>query len=412
MYISEFEVRNFMSHNRSQIKLTPITVLVGPNSGGKSAFFDSLLNFSMLSRGSVRQAFGPYPYSYNATLNKSAIAGRSRVGFSVCIANTKDEEPKMKYEIDYAQLTTSDESQPSFQIFNEKLTCLNTNTVLFDRAYPENYSDFSTLAITSDRTLFAAIRLNRNNPEYKEFDPLIEDCVNQIAKFSKFRLDPLVLSHISRMPDMLTDGTEMVAPRIGYHGEDLATSLYYLSENSNEILESIINKVKNVDKSFSGFEFNIMGPDRVAFSLVFSDSRGSIPSVRVSSGLLTFIGLITLLLTPNRPTVLMIEEPENGLTPKALKVFYETLKELAFHENSTEASQIIISSHSPFVICESWNGEDREFIHQVSIENGNSKITPFSAIVEKTGLPLSKKAGKRETLSLKHADQIMSGYFY
>src|SRR5271167_3521953 len=80
MYIHELTVRNYMIHRSSNIKLSPITVLIGPNGGGKSALFDAILNFSMLSRGSIKQAFGGYPYSYSATKCRRA-AGYERIGF-------------------------------------------------------------------------------------------------------------------------------------------------------------------------------------------------------------------------------------------------------------------------------------------------------------------------------------------
>ena len=51
MFIRKFRVRNYMVHQDTSIELQPLTVLVGPNGGGKSALFDAMLNFSMLARG-------------------------------------------------------------------------------------------------------------------------------------------------------------------------------------------------------------------------------------------------------------------------------------------------------------------------------------------------------------------------
>ena len=66
MFIRHFEVKNFMIHRNSKVDLFPITVLVGANNGGgKSAFFDALLNFSMVSRGRLSQAFSPAGSHFN-----------------------------------------------------------------------------------------------------------------------------------------------------------------------------------------------------------------------------------------------------------------------------------------------------------------------------------------------------------
>ena len=127
--------------------------------------------------------------------------------------------------------------------------------------------------------------------------------------------------------------------------------------------------------------------------------------------MLIYIGLIVLVCTPNRSPVLMIEEPENGLTPQAAKAFYQAVRLLAFNDIPEQRSQILISSHSPFVICEAWNGEDRDFIHQAKVVDGRAVIRKFSTVVSEHGIQLSKDAsGQRTILSLKTAEEIMSGY--
>ena len=90
-------------------------------------------------------------------------------------------------------------------------------------------------------------------------------------------------------------------PRIGYHGEDLAATLYHLSETKAPELERVRNRVKEIDPEFRDFEFSTVGTDRIAFAAVYADSRKSVPSVRLSSGMLIYMGLVVLVSTPNRP---------------------------------------------------------------------------------------------------------------
>jgi len=142
-----------------------------------------------------------------------------------------------------------------------------------------------------------------------------------------------------------------------------------MTETEDPALKTIIDEVRHVLPSFEGFEFNFVGAgaDRVAFSMKFTDGRGSINAARMSHGNLIFLGLMVLTYSQNRQPVMLIEEPENGLTPAALKRFYGAVRALAFRDDEALRSQVVISSHSPFVMCEAWNGEDRDFIHQMKV---------------------------------------------
>jgi hypothetical protein len=72
----------------------------------------------------------------------------------------------------------------------------------------------------------------------------------------------------------------------------------------------------------------------------------------------------------------------------------------------------LISSHSPFVMCEAWNGEDRDFIHQLKIEDGRCVVRKLSDAITQHGVLLAKdESGERTVLGLQNAAQLMSGYF-
>lgn len=308
MYIHEFGVRNYAVHKNTAVHLSPITVFVGPNGGGKSAFFDALINFSMVARGNVRQAFGQYPFSFFATRFHPADK-LSRIGFDVLVSNTPS-QAKLRYRIDYAQQGGGDSGNPKFQIFDENLRDASADRVLFNR----NDVDSSPLKaatpfLENDRGIFAAVRsalvAGANFNDY----PQVEECAKQVSRLNKFRLNPFTLASFSRLPDATSNEG---APRIGHEGEDLAASLYFMSETNDPAVEIILEKVKALVPEFERFEFNTIGADRVGFSVVFNDGRGSIPAVKVSHGLLLFLGLMVLTCSPNRPPVMLIEEPENG----------------------------------------------------------------------------------------------------
>lgn len=404
MILRHLRVKNYMIHRDTAIDLQPLTVLVGPNGGGKSALFDALLNFSMVSRGNLRQAFGPYPFSFRSTIYRGA-SKVSKICFGVVMSRSIEDSEALEYEIEYTQTGSADD-EPQFTITSECVTKRPDGKVLFDRRNPDAYAVSRHAELENDRSLFAAIRYAQGSPS-ADVDDLLAYCAEQISRFNRFRLDPGVLAQPSRLPDPSGN----VAPRLGYHGEDLAATLYHLSETRDPALDSIREKVKVIDQQFTDFDFNTVGTGRIAFSAVYGDPRQTVPSVRLSAGTLIFIGLITLVTTSSRPPVLMIEEPENGLTPQAIRAFYDSVRTLALNEDPARRSQVLLSSHSPFVICEAWNGEDRDFIFQVKVEEGRALVRKFGKVVEEQGIHLSKeKSGARTILGLSNAEAIMSGY--
>src|SRR5437773_8440856 len=102
MFLREVKIKNYSIHRVTKITLSPLTVLVGPNGGGKSAVFEALVNFSMISRGNLRQAFNRYPFSFRATLHRGAVAP-GRISFFVEMSEQRDSAETLHYQIEYSQ---------------------------------------------------------------------------------------------------------------------------------------------------------------------------------------------------------------------------------------------------------------------------------------------------------------------
>ncbi len=232
MYIREFTAKNYLVHKSTALKLSPITVFVGPNGSGKSALFDAILNFSMVARGNLKQAFGHFPYSYFATKYHGA-SKQARIGFEVVLSGGPDDKGALKYEIDYAQTGSVEAGTPGFQIFHESLVELPEHKVLFDRKDVDSSPLKKALKfVEDDRGIFAAIRAANLNKELEAKFRSLGETAREISRFNRFRLTPYDLAGTSPLPDLSQEGT---APRLGHTGTDLSACLYYMQEKKTQL---------------------------------------------------------------------------------------------------------------------------------------------------------------------------------
>jgi predicted ATPase len=403
MFIRRFTIKNFKIHKDTSLDLFPITVFVGPNSGGKSAIFDALINFSMVCRGNLAEAFNQYPFSFEA-LRHHGASPAARVKYEAELARTPKNGESLHYLIEFSQNPGTHE-EPSYAIHNEELR-VGTRT-LFSRS--EDVCELTGLSGLQfhGRSIFAAIRRAEWSEDFETRQPLVAHCAKEISRIGRYRLDPSLLARPARVFDVEPGGPEPGAqpPRIAYRGEYLASVLYFLNETQSPVLTRIVERVAEAINGFEGFEFNRVGSDNVGFSARFSDKRGAVVAPNLSDGCLSMIGLVALALTPGRPGVLCIEEPENGLTPRATRVFYRSIRDLASDE--ADSSQVLLSSHSPFVIVDAWNGEERNFVYQCHPSEGIARLTKFSEVLADAG---SLRADG--TLGLALAEQVMDGFRY
>ena len=69
-----------------------------------------------------------------------------------------------------------------------------------------------------------------------------------------------------------------------------------------------------------------------------------IPATRISDGTLRFVAMLAVLLSPEPPPLVCIEEPELGLHPDAVMLMGDVLKE------ASERMQLVVTTHSSALV--------------------------------------------------------------
>lgn len=404
MQINNLRLRNFASHADTRLTgLDAVTVLVGPNGSGKSSLFEAIRTFSRVLTGPVSQAFGPPPYSFDDKVFRGA--GRRSMAFEAEIADPSF-PARVAYSIELGY-TGRESVGASPSILSETVTLDDSR--VFDRA--SKTVEISGLAwsdIPPDASLLAAIRYFPRDKQFRG-PQVLASLARKAGSVVNYRLEPRQLSMPSQEPELDSH------VRMGYEGENLAACLFWLNENQPETLDKIVKDIQRVVPTLRGIAFNTVGVDRVGYSIEYDDARHRVLAPNSSSGTLLMLGLVTLLNWPTRPAIACIEEPETGLTPDAVRLFFQLLSAAASTEDPRNRSQFLFSSHSPFVLVDAWNlmAEDRSFIKRLHVVDGRTHVDDIQSIIERgdSGAVLQKDKTGRAILGLKSAEELMCGRF-
>lgn len=130
-------------------------------------------------------------------------------------------------------------------------------------------------------------------------------------------------------------------------GRNLPAFLYFLSQKEPKAYKRIVSTIKNVAPYIDNFILEPSGFNESEIELRWVDNgdlNSNFSVYQLSDGTLRFIALATLLMQPNPPEVIVIDEPELGLHPYAIGVLAGMI------QSASAKSQIIIGTQSPGLI--------------------------------------------------------------
>lgn len=134
---------------------------------------------------------------------------------------------------------------------------------------------------------------------------------------------------------------------------NLAAFLYLLRETAEPYYRKIVSTIRLVAPFFDDFNLrpDPFNPEKIQLEWREVGSDAYFNANVLSDGTLRFICLATLLLQPNLPSTILIDEPELGLHPYAITVLASLLRSAA-----TE-TQVIVSTQSVPLVNQ-FNPED------------------------------------------------------
>lgn len=132
-----------------------------------------------------------------------------------------------------------------------------------------------------------------------------------------------------------------------YDASNIAPFLFRLRNEGKSCYDEILNACRLVAPFLDDFLLDLqqMGPKtKVSLSWKTRGSDYPMQPYHLSDGSIRFICLATALLQPNPPSTIIIDEPELGLHPEAIRILGELV------EDAAKRTQVVLATQSPLLL--------------------------------------------------------------
>lgn len=326
--INTISIEGWRSIKKVKVTFGNINILLGANGSGKSSFLSAFELLKAIADNNLQDYI-----EKNGGANQNFHYGTKK---------TKEIKIAIKFR------------KKSYQcnIFPDN----NDNVIIRDTAFGINYSEHLGYEV---REKPASEYLN-NPDRFDSLNTLNQEISNTLAPLVVYHFqDTGATSPLKRVSEIFQ--TRYLHP----DGDNLAAILYEIKNTHSKSYENIINAIRFAFPDFKDFIFHKTG-DNVR--LLWNDRYAEhydFPLSALSDGTLRFIALSTLLLQPNPPKFIIIDEPELGLHPEAIEILAELIK------LASANSQLLISTQS-IQLVNSFTPDD---ILIAEKEHGETKIT-------------------------------------
>lgn len=350
VFLQRVVLRNYRSIGQCDVRLGPLTYLVGVNGAGKSNFLDALhlvrdalngsLDNALNERGAlseVRRRSSGHPTNFGIRL-EFRLPGGELGHFAFNVGALKDRG----YEVQTEECAIGGIGKgPFYRVERGELRECS------EPAFPAVMTDRLALVAASGLTVFRPV-----------FDAL--------SAMGFYNLNPKLMRELQKPQE-----GRLLKPA----GENIASVIGHLERVGDDQMHVIKNYLQTVVPMVHGVERKQIGPmETLEFrqDMAGSKHHWRFLAQNMSDGTLRALGVLVALFQRNRdyaPSVVAIEEPETALHPAASAALREALTRAA------QRTQVIVTSHSPDLL------DDRDIstdvILSVISEGGETRIAPL-----------------------------------
>ncbi len=370
--ITLIEARRFRSLKYIRQHLEPFHVLVGPNASGKSTFLDVIAFLGRLVSEGIDAAVSERTENF-----VDLVWQREETEFELAIealipAELLDRLPKeghdsVRYEVQLGILPEGDEHA----IVTERVFFISTKLEEPREAslFPNPLEDHGSI-VHNNRHGWKRI-IGKSHGKRDSYTPEVK------LKSSKGWVSSFKFGHkksaLGMLPEdetlfpvsmwlkkLLIEGVQMFVlnsakirkpsppnQKRGFNtdGSNLPWVIGNLKKHHEAVFLDWISHLRTALPDITDVKTLIRNEDRHAYLCVKYGSELWVPSWMVSDGTLRMMALTLPAYLPDFQGIYLIEEPENGIHPKAIETIFQSM-------TSVYGAQILLATHSPIILSQ------------------------------------------------------------
>lgn len=312
MAIASVEIENFKSIRKVYVELNAINILIGPNGVGKSNFIGFFKLLHNIRRQNLQNAIAV------SKVDNTLYFGRKVSEFLKGEIVFKDSKNRItnKYEFELIP------DQRNSLIFKSENSCVNNG-------YTDEI-DWKCYEYRGREESF----LGEESYQFPNKNTYLRRYLNE---FNIYHFHDTSISSKLKQASNTKDNRFLRED-----GSNLAAFLYKLQQINPGNFKVIEKTIQSIAPFFDRFDLAPDGINPEFIDLVWLEKNSDqyFNAYNLSDGTLRMMALATLLLQPELPKTIIIDEPELGLHPFAIN------KLAALIRSASEKSQIIVSTQS------------------------------------------------------------------
>jgi predicted ATPase len=365
--ISRIRFINFRSHGDTTLRLRPLSLLIGPVASGKSNVFKGMVLIQNSVHRSLVELFPPGLGEFHWVRSRWADQ-TAPIGFEIDLESLADFPGEVaKYTLKLV------DSPAGIYVLEETLqreTAGGPPQWVFQRrSRAQSLGEFGQ-ADPYEPTILNRVWHSDSRVRSAAPGPRFTKAVAQsLSRFGYYHLEAANLKSL---------GTGQAWERIGYNGDRLPDFIAWAKSEAPEVHEAILKQMRELLPGLEDILVTQTQVDRQGIAMAFQGYRGYIAAPDLSDGTLVTLGLLCIATGRQRPEIICVEEPEAGLHPRRLRWVFERFIELAYPRDGATGTQVILSTHSPYLV--DLFTEMADAVQMVEHADGRTRVTPLDEI--------------------------------